>query len=82
MYEPEVNNRLESIDALPSTVVKRFEKLRSQVKSWTIPPWGEHCTEYTWPARYTTCELYDDPRMDGNCRLFIDEWCELTSMIV
>lgn len=71
MYEAEVNNRLESIDTLPSTVVKQFEELRSQVKSRTILPWGEHCTECSWPTCYTTCELYD-PRMDGNCRLFID----------
>lgn len=71
MYEPEVNNRFESIDTLPSAVVKRFAELQFQVNARTVLPWGEHCTECAWPTCYTTCELYD-PRMDGNCRLFKD----------
>src|SRR5438034_7261561 len=71
MYESEVNRSFESIDTLPSEVVKRFAELRSEVVSRTTLPWGEHCTECSWPTCYTTCELFS-PRMDGNCRLFVD----------
>lgn len=71
MYESEVNNRLEAIEALPPSVVKRFEELREYVKARTLLPWGEHCTECSWPTCYTTCELYE-ARSDGNCRLFAD----------
>jgi FkbH-like protein len=71
MYESEVNNRLEAIEALPPSVVKRFGELREYVKARTILPWGEHCTECSWPTCYTTCELYE-ARSDGNCRLFAD----------
>lgn len=71
MYEPEVNNRLESIDTIPPLIVKRFQELTSLVKFRTALPWGEHCTECAWPTCYTSCELYD-PRRDGNCRLFVD----------
>lgn len=71
MYEPEVNSRLESVDSLPSAVLKEFEGLKALIKYRTTLPWGEHCTECAWPTCYTTCELYD-PRMDENCRLFVD----------
>ena len=71
MYEAEVNSGFESIDTLPAAVVKRFSELRSEVKARTILPWGEHCTECASPTCYTTCDLYS-PRMDGNCRLFVD----------
>jgi len=71
MYESEINDRLESIDTVPSSIVKRFEEITSLVEFRTALPWGEHCTECAWPTCYTTCELYD-PRADGGCRLFID----------
>ena len=71
MYESEVNNRLESVDSVPSAVLKEFEGLKAMIEYRTALPWGEHCTECAWPTCYTTCELYD-PRMDGNCRLFVD----------
>src|SRR5712691_552265 len=71
MYEAEVNNGFESVDTLPPAVVQRFSELRSDIASRTILPWGEHCTECAWPTCYTTCELYS-PRLDGNCRLFVD----------
>jgi FkbH-like protein len=71
MYEAEVNNVFESGTTLPSTIVARFSELCSQIASRTILPWGEHCTECAWPTCYTTCELYS-PRLDGNCRLFVD----------
>jgi len=71
MYESEINDRLESIDTLPPSIVKRFEEITSLVEFRTALPWGEHCTECAWPTCYTTCELYD-PRADGGCRLFID----------
>lgn len=71
MYESEVNSRLEAIDTLPPFVVKQFGELRTQVQARTILPWGEHCTECSWPTCYTTCELYE-ARSDGNCRLFVE----------
>src|SRR5437867_10944437 len=71
MYESEVNNVVDQIDRLPSAIVKEFEELKSLVKFRTVLPWGEHCTECAWPTCYTTCELYD-PRVDSNCRLFVD----------
>jgi FkbH-like protein len=71
MYEAEVNSGFESVDTLPSEVVKRFAELRSEIRSRTLLPWGEHCTECAWPTCYTTCDLYS-PRTDGNCRLFVD----------
>lgn len=71
MYEPEVNNCYEIIDTLPAAVVKRFDELKPLIRFRTVLPWGEHCTECSWPTCYTTCELYD-PRTDGNCRLFVD----------
>jgi hypothetical protein len=51
--------------------VTRFSEFRAEIGSRTILPWGEHCTECAWPTCYTTCELYS-PRIDGNCRLFVD----------
>lgn len=71
MYESEVNSRLEAIDTLPPSVVKQFGELRAHIKARTILPWGEHCTECSWPTCYTTCDLYE-ARADGNCRLFTD----------
>lgn len=71
MYEPEVNDKTESSDTLPPELVKRLSELKSIVGWRTVLPWGEHCTECAWPTCYSTCELYD-PRIDGNCRLFVD----------
>lgn len=71
MYEPEVNNLLESVDSVPSAIVEQFKGLKPLVNARTVLPWGEHCTECAWPTCYTTCELYD-PRSDRNCRLFVD----------
>ena len=71
MYESEVNHMLESIDTLPPGIVQQFAEMRAEVQARTLLPWGEHCTECVWPTCYTTCELYS-PRIDGNCRLFID----------
>jgi FkbH-like protein len=71
VYESEVNSRLESAETLPTAVVQRFAELRAEVVARTLLPWGEHCTECVWPTCYTTCELYS-PRIDGNCRLFVD----------
>lgn len=69
MYEPEVNNRTESLETLPLDVRNKFAELRSQIVARTVLPWGEHCTECVWPSCYTTCELYT-PRADGACRQF------------
>lgn len=71
MYESEVNNCFETIETLPASVVKQFGELRDYVQARTILPWGEHCTECSWPTCYTTCDLYE-ARSDSNCRLFTD----------
>lgn len=71
MYEAEVNSGVEAVETLPASVVKRFGEIWSEVEARTILPWGEHCTECAWPTCYSTCELYS-PRVDGNCRLFVD----------
>jgi FkbH-like protein len=71
MYESEVNRMFESVDTLPTAIVQRFAEMCSEVQARTLLPWGEHCTECVWPTCYTTCALYS-PRIDGNCRLFID----------
>ena len=71
MYESEVNNRVETIESLPPSVIKQFGELQERVIARTLLPWGEHCTECAWPTCYATCELYE-ARSDGNCRLFAD----------
>jgi len=71
MYEAEVNNSVESIETLPTDIRKHFAEFRDRIAARTILPWGEHCTECSWPTCYTTCELYS-PREDGNCRQFVD----------
>ncbi|HXZ39882.1 MAG TPA: HAD-IIIC family phosphatase [Terriglobales bacterium] len=71
MYETEVNNSVESIEALSEDIRERFAELRDRIVARTTLPWGEHCTECVWPSCYTTCELYS-PRKDGACRQFID----------
>jgi FkbH-like protein len=71
MYEAEVNDSFESIDALPPDIRKRFAEIRDRIVARTVLPWGEHCTECAWPTCYTTCDLYS-PKEDGNCRLFVD----------
>lgn len=71
MYESEANNRTEDIGQIPKDVLKKFQELRPQVQSRTLLPWGEHCTECSWPSCYATCDLFS-PRSDGKCRRFID----------
>ncbi len=71
MYEVEVNDKVESVAALPGAVTAQFAETRHRVQARTTLPWGEHCTECNWPVCYTSCELYS-PRIDGACRLFID----------
>jgi FkbH-like protein len=71
MYETEANNRVESIEQLPSEAVQAFRSFREKVTAKTVLPWGEHCTECVWPTCYTTCSLYS-PREDGRCRRFVE----------
>jgi FkbH-like protein len=71
MYEAEVNTRFESNDTVPADVLNTLSELSSDIIARTVLPWGEHCTECAWPTCYMTCELYS-PRIDGNCRLFVD----------
>src|SRR5688500_6467188 len=71
MYEAEVNRSFDSVDTLPPDVVSKFTELTGEAESRTTLPWGEHCTECSWPTCYTTCELYS-PREDLACRLFAE----------
>src|ERR1700728_963052 len=71
MYETEANNEIEGSDEIPAEVRRSFEHLRARIRSRTVLPWSEHCTECVWPTCYTTCDLYS-PRQDGKCRRFTD----------
>jgi len=71
MYEPEVNNTVESIETLPVEIRRQFAEFRDRIIARTTLPWGEHCTECVWPTCYTSCELYS-PRTDGACRQFVE----------
>jgi len=71
MYETEANPKSESPDQIPAEILKRFAESKASVKSRTVLPWSEHCTECVWPTCYTTCDLYS-PREDGKCRRFVD----------
>jgi FkbH-like protein len=69
MYEAEANSAVESTAQIPSEVMQSFARLRGQLRSRTVLPWSEHCTECVWPSCYSTCDLYS-PRGDGGCRRF------------
>jgi len=71
MYEAEANNRVESSTQLSAGILGKFGEMKGQVRSRTLLPWSEHCTECVWPSCYTTCELFS-PREDGRCRRFVD----------
>lgn len=62
MYEPEVNELVESIETIPPEVRHQFAELRDQVILRTTLPWGEHCTECVFPVCYSTCDLYSRRR--------------------
>src|SRR5687768_4614483 len=69
MYESEVNESQEATDSVPAAVLSQLREYRGRVRSRSVLPWGEHCTECVWPSCYTSCDLYD-PRSDGACRQF------------
>jgi FkbH-like protein len=71
MYETEANNRVESAEQIPASVIEAFGELHGKILSRTVLPWSEHCTECVWPTCYTTCDLFS-PREDGRCRRFVD----------
>lgn len=71
MYETEINTKTELITELPAEVAKAFRELNGGILSRTLIPWGEHCTECSWPMCYSTCELYA-PREDLKCRRFVE----------
>jgi FkbH-like protein len=71
MYETEANYALESSEQIPDEAMRSFASLKGQIRSRTVLPWGEHCTECVWPTCYTSCDLYS-PRQDGRCRRFAD----------
>lgn len=71
MYEVEINGRAESACSIPPDVRKRFGEFKDSIRTRTVLPWGEHCTECVWPTCYSTCALYI-PREDLRCRLFLD----------
>lgn len=70
MYETEINNRTESLQTIPKSIIGQLSEYRSRVVARTALPWGEHCTECVWPSCYTTCELFES-RIDGACRQFV-----------
>ncbi len=78
MYETEANSSVESPAQIPAEVLRSFEHLRGQVRSRTVLPWSEHCTECVWPTCYSTCEFYS-PRPDGGCRRFADGMVRIES---
>lgn len=78
MYETEANSTLESPEQIPREVLRSFERLRGQLRSRTVLPWSEHCTECVWPTCYSTCDLYS-PRPDGGCRRFADGMVRIES---
>ena len=78
MYETEANSLAESPEQIPAEVMRSFERLRGKVRSRTVLPWSEHCTECVWPTCYSTCELYT-PRPDGGCRRFADGMVRIES---
>jgi FkbH-like protein len=69
MYETEVNNARENSAQLPQEAMRNFVDRAREIRSRTVLPWSEHCTECVWPTCYTTCDLYV-PREDGRCRRF------------
>ena len=71
MYESEANCCFAPSSEVPPDVLARFLESRKTVTERTLIPWGEHCTECSWPTCYATCELYE-PRLDGRCRRFVE----------
>jgi hypothetical protein len=82
MYEAEVNDRFESIDALPAEVVKQLATLRTRVRARTVLPWGEHCTECVgltcYPAR-GLCSTLQNRRALGRLRQRDSRRCRIRS---
>jgi len=78
MYETEANQSVESLDQVPAEVRHSFEHLKGLIRSRTVLPWSEHCTECVWPTCFTTCDLYS-PRQDGRCRRFADGMVRIES---
>src|SRR5271170_5437265 len=78
MYETEINRKVETVDQIPSEVLKAFGASRDILSMRTVLPWGEHCTECAWPTCYTTCDLYE-ARPGGNCRRFVDGMVRIDS---
>src|SRR5262245_49553222 len=71
MYEVEIEHSwLSAEDCLPPDIKAQFTERRTLTHITPIQ-WEEHCTECSWPACYTSCDLYN-PRNDGNCRRTID----------
>lgn len=70
MYETESNGGVAPLSEIPAEVAAAFGELAGKVRSRTVLPWSEHCTECVWPTCYRSCELYE-PREDLRCRRFI-----------
>lgn len=56
---------------LPEAAKAAFRSFAETIDRRSQIVWGEHCTECAYPDCYTTCAFYK-PRLDGNCRRFID----------
>jgi FkbH-like protein len=78
MYETEANFEVQSPAQVPDEMMRSFAHLRGRLRSRTVLPWSEHCTECVWPTCYTTCDLYS-PRPDGKCRRFADGMVRIES---
>jgi len=78
MYETEANSSVESPAQIPEDVLRSFSGLQGRVRSRTVLPWSEHCTECVWPTCYSTCEFYS-PRPDRGCRRFVDGMVRIES---
>ena len=77
MYETEANSIVESPEQIPADILRGFGEFKAQLRSRTVLPWSEHCTECVWPTCYTTCDLYS-ARPDGGCRRFADGMVRVT----
>src|SRR5690349_18154858 len=55
--------------ALPADALAAFAEKRAAVAARSMMAWGEHYTEFAFPACYSACSFYT-PREDHHCRRF------------
>ena len=69
MFEAEIDFKTARADEIPEDIRTKFVETARIVSQRSAILWGEHCSECTMPACFTTCEFYD-PRPDMKCRRF------------